>query len=70
MISYNISNITYRIVFVYLDLSDVNFIISNNGVRGHNLVRNGFNFMWAGARANKGAKGGKIGYELQVISHY
>ena len=22
--------------------------------------------MWAGARANKGAKGGKIGYEVKV----
>lgn len=49
-------------------LSDINFIISNNGVSGHSLVKNGFSFMWAGARATKGAKGGKIGYELKVVS--
>jgi len=47
---------------------DMNFIITNEGLKGHSLTKNGFSFMWAGARATKGAKGGKIGYELKVVS--
>jgi len=47
--------------------SDMNFIITNEGTKGYTLNKNGFSYMWAGARANKGAKGGKIGYELKVV---
>jgi len=46
--------------------SDLNFVISNNGLTGRNLVKNGFSYMWAGARANKGCKGGKVGYEVKI----
>lgn len=48
-------------------LCDFNFVISNNGSTAHTLTKNGFQFMWAGGKANKGAKGGKIGYELKVM---
>lgn len=47
--------------------SDMNLIITNEGFNCHTLCKNGFSYMWAGARANKGAKGGKIGYELKVV---
>lgn len=47
--------------------SDLHFISTKNGLCGHNLIKNGFSYLWAGARANKGAKGGKIGYEMKVI---
>ena len=40
--------------------------MTNNGTSGHTLTKNGFNYLWAGAKANKGAKGGKVGYELKV----
>lgn len=46
--------------------SDLHFIVSNNGVSGDSLSKNGFSYLWAGARANKGAKGGKIGYEVKI----
>ena len=55
------------ILLFILDSSDLHFVITNNGLNGHNLVKNGFSYMWAGARANKGAKGGKIGYEVKVL---
>merc|ERR1712168_1526845 len=48
---------------------DLNFVVTENGTAGHTLAKNGFNFMWAGAKANKGAKGGKVGYELKVMSY-
>merc|ERR1712168_435248 len=47
---------------------DLNCVVTENGTSGHTLAKNGFNFMWAGAKANKGAKGGKVGYELKVIN--
>merc|ERR1719427_2128700 len=47
---------------------DMNFVVTENGNSGHTLAKNGFNCMWAGAKANKGAKGGKVGYELKVIN--
>jgi len=46
---------------------DLNFIVNEDGCGGHNLVKNGFAYMWAGAKANKGAKGGKICYEVKLI---
>lgn len=50
----------------FIDTSDLHFISTKNGLCGHNLIKNGFSYLWAGARANKGAKGGKIGYEMKV----
>ena len=50
----------------YLDASDIHFIVSNNGLAGSALSKNGFGYLWAGAKANKGAKGGKLGYEVKV----
>lgn len=50
----------------YQDTSDLNFVVHNNGLSGRALIKNGFAYMWAGARANKGAKGGKVGYEVKV----
>merc|ERR1711962_662312 len=40
---------------------DLNFVVTENGTSGHTLAKNGFNYLWAGAKANKGAKGDKIG---------
>jgi len=48
-------------------LCDFNFVISNNGSAAHTLSKNGFQFMWGGGKANKGVKGGKIGYELKIL---
>merc|ERR1711962_1649212 len=46
---------------------DLNFVVTENGTSGHTLAKNGFNYLWAGAKANKGAKGGKVGYELKIV---
>lgn len=46
--------------------SDMHFIVSNNGLSGSALSKNGFGYLWSGARANKGAKGGKLGYEVKI----
>jgi len=46
---------------------DINFVVGENGLSGHNLTKNGFAYMWAGSRANKGAKGGKVGYEVKIV---
>eukprot|EP00111_Clytia_hemisphaerica_P001230 TCONS_00003505-protein len=46
--------------------SDINLVISNNGLAASPLSKNGFSYLWAGARANRGVKGGKIGYEVKI----
>ncbi|XP_065655074.1 heterogeneous nuclear ribonucleoprotein U isoform X1 [Hydra vulgaris] len=48
--------------------NDLHFVISGNGLFGHTLVKNGFSYLWAGARANKGAKSGKVGYEVKILA--
>lgn len=48
--------------------SDMNLVITNNGLNATPLTKNGFSYLWCGARANRGVKGGKIGYEVKITS--
>ena len=45
----------------------MNLVITNNGLNATPLTKNGFSYLWCGARANRGVKGGKIGYEVKVF---
>ena len=40
--------------------SDLNFVIAPDGVTGSSLHKNGFEYMWAGARATHGIRTGKV----------
>lgn len=40
--------------------SDLNFVIESDGVTGSSLHNDGFEYMWAGARATHGVKTGKV----------
>ena len=55
--------------------SDLNFVIEDDGVTGSSLHKDGFEFMWGGARATHGVRSGKVKtYQLQdifsVVSRY
>lgn len=52
--------------FLILDTCDLNFVVGEKGLSGHTLSKNGMAYMWGGARANKGTKGGKVGFEVKV----
>ena len=43
---------------------DLNFVIESDGVTGSSLHKDGFEYMWAGARATHGVKTGKV---LQLV---
>ena len=45
----------------------MNLVVTNNGLNASPLTKNGFSYLWCGARANRGVKGGKIGYEVKVL---
>ncbi|XP_028397834.1 heterogeneous nuclear ribonucleoprotein U-like [Dendronephthya gigantea] len=53
---------------VFLDEynSDLNFVIESDGVTGSSLHKNGFEYIWAGARATQGVSRGKVCYEVLV----
>ena len=40
--------------------SDLNFVIEADGVTGSSLYKDGFEYMWAGARATHGVRTGKV----------
>lgn len=40
--------------------SDLNFVIEPDGLTGSSLHKDGFEYMWAGARATHGVKSGKV----------
>ena len=40
--------------------SDLNFVIEPDGVTGSSLHKDGFEYMWAGARATHGIRTGKV----------
>ena len=40
--------------------SDLNFVIEPDGVTGSSLHKDGFEYMWAGARATHGVRSGKV----------
>ena len=40
--------------------SDLNFVIEADGVTGSSLHKDGFEYMWAGARATHGVRTGKV----------
>lgn len=40
--------------------SDLNFVIEPDGVTGSSLHKDGFEYMWAGARATHGVRTGKV----------
>ena len=42
--------------------SDLNFVIEPDGVTGSSLHKDGFEYMWAGARATHGIRTGKVRY--------
>lgn len=42
--------------------SDLNFVIGPDGVTGSSLHKDGFEYMWAGARATHGIRTGKVRY--------
>lgn len=46
---------------------DLNFVVGEKGLSGRTLIKNGMAYMWGGARANKGTKGGKVGYEVKIL---
>ena len=47
---------------VFLDdyNSDLNFVIEPDGVSGSSMHKNGFEYIWAGARATHGVSTGKV----------
>lgn len=47
---------------VFLDEynSDLNFVIESDGVTGSSQHKNGFEYIWAGARATQGVSRGKV----------
>lgn len=47
---------------VFLDdyNSDLNFVIESGGVTGSSLHKNGFEYIWAAARATHGVSSGKV----------
>lgn len=47
--------------------SDLNFVIESDGVTGSSLHNDGFEYMWAGARATHGVKTGKVYFEVSVL---
>eukprot|EP00117_Sycon_ciliatum_P048954 scpid42563/ scgid34787/ Heterogeneous nuclear ribonucleoprotein U-like protein 1; Adenovirus early region 1B-associated protein 5; E1B-55 kDa-associated protein 5 len=50
--------------------SDLNFIVHDSGLSGSShRGAAGFGYMWAGARANRGAKRGRVCFEATVTSH-
>ena len=48
-----------RIVFDDYN-SDLNFVIEADGVTGSSLHKDGFEYMWGGARATHGVRSGKV----------
>ena len=40
--------------------SDLNFVVESDGVTGSSLHKNGFEYIWAGARATHGVSRGKV----------
>ena len=40
--------------------SDLNFVIEHDGVTGSSLHSDGFEYLWAGARATHGVSKGKV----------
>ena len=40
--------------------SDLNFVIERDGVTGSSLHQDGFEYLWAGARATHGVRSGKV----------
>ncbi|XP_068727189.1 heterogeneous nuclear ribonucleoprotein U-like protein 1 [Montipora capricornis] len=46
---------------------DLNFVIESDGVTGSSLHKDGFEYMWAGARATHGVKAGKVYFEVNVL---
>lgn len=45
--------------------SDLNFVIEPDGVKGSSLHKDGFEYMWAGARATYGVRTGKVQYPIK-----
>ena len=49
-----------------VDLSDLYFKISPDGLTGSVITDEGFTYIWAGAKTTWGANKGKVGYECKV----
>ena len=47
--------------------SDLNFVIEPDGVTGSSLHKDGFEYMWAGARATHGIRTGKVRYNKTLV---
>ena len=47
--------------------SDLNFVIESDGVTGSSLHKDGFEYMWAGARATHGIRTGKVRYNKTLL---
>lgn len=56
-------------VKVYLDdyNSDLNFVIEEDGLTGSCLHKDGFEFIWAGARATHGVSRGKVKFSTFIL---
>ncbi|XP_063688822.1 heterogeneous nuclear ribonucleoprotein U-like protein 1 isoform X1 [Bolinopsis microptera] len=50
--------------------ADLNFNIRADGLAGHSLSHNGWQYMWAGVRSTHGVLRGKVFFEVHVINHY
>ena len=49
-----------------LDVSDLYFKISPDGLTGSVITDEGFTYIWAGAKTTWGVSEGKVGYECKV----
>ena len=49
--------------------SDLNFVIEPDGVTGSSLHKDGFEYMWAGARATHGIRTGKVRHSNTLLLH-
>ena len=50
-----------------LDVSDLYFKISPDGLTGSVITDEGFTYIWAGAKTTWSVNKGKVGYECKVL---
>ena len=50
--------------------SDLNFVIEPDGVTGSSLHKDGFEYMWAGARATHGVRSGKVKHFIEPQANH
>lgn len=66
---YEVDTIDETVVTLDTYNSDLNLVIDGSKYSAHPLTKEGFAFMWAGARATHGAEKGKFCFEVKVIEY-